>query len=212
MTSPNPEAQSGTDETGQSAGTPEGQGTGENGGAGQSAGETATSSETVSKADHEKALERMRAADRRASETEAKLKQLLEKDLPEQEKLKGRLAELEAEREKDREALKDARLELAFFKDGGKFKWKNPATALKLADLSNVEIDADGTVRNLTSALEALAKSDPYLLDTDSKEEDGPKGSTGAPSNAGKPPSSGSVVGQMASRIPALRTRIGKPS
>jgi hypothetical protein len=54
-------------------------------------------------------------------------------------------------------------LENAFLKDNT-HQWQSPARALQLADLKEVEIDDDGSVHGLRKALDALAKSDPYLL------------------------------------------------
>lgn len=214
MTSPDPNAQSGTD-PGQSAGGSEGQGTGAADQTGQSAGTTAETAkpneETVSRSDFDRQREQLRAADQKRVEAEKALRDLVEKDLPEQERLKTRLTELEAENEAAKAELRQARLELAFFKDN-KHKWQNPATALKLADLSKVDVDDSGEVRNLTAALDALAKSDPYLLSKDDAEGEKPKGSTGAPSNSGKPSDGNTSVAGLASRVPALRTRgIGIP-
>lgn len=209
MTSPGPEAQSGTGEP-QSGDAGTGQETGTNGETTQSGGQTQESSqtaeETVAKSEYQKALERMRAADQRAGKVEAELKQLKEKDLPEQEKLRNDLAEVSADRDKAREELKTTRLELAFFRSN-KHQWQSPATALKLADLSAVTIEDDGTVRGLDAALDALAKSDAYLLKPkDGEDKDGPKGSTGAPSTGTGSTKTG-LPTNMTSRIPALRTR-----
>ena len=41
-----------------------------------------------------------------------------------------------------------------------------------MADLSRVEVDKDGSVKGLSEALEALAKSDPYLIKTEEKTSD----------------------------------------
>lgn len=59
-----------------------------------------------------------------------------------------------------------------------KVKFRNPKTALRVLDLDDVEITEDGDVEGLEEAIEALAKSDPYLLETgkkDDDEEDGKK-------------------------------------
>lgn len=51
-------------------------------------------------------------------------------------------------------------------------KFKNPKTAFRLLDLDDVEIDEDGDITGLDDAIKALAKSDPYLLDTGKKDDD----------------------------------------
>lgn len=68
----------------------------------------------------------------------------------------------------------DLRIQLAFVSNK-KYTWKNPKAALKIADLSDVDISDDGEVEGLDEALDALAESDPYLLDdssTDDSDED----------------------------------------
>ena len=67
-------------------------------------------------------------------------------------------------------ANEQLRIQLAFVSNT-KHQWKDPEAALKLADLSDVEIDDDGQVEGLDEALEELAKSKPYLL-AESKSED----------------------------------------
>lgn len=221
MTSPDPNAQGGTGSA--SSGADGGQGTdpanagntgapsgNSNSGQGQGTGQQQNQGDakTVSQADFDALTNRLRAADQKREEAQKALKELVEKDLPAQQKLQKELAEANAERDKLREDLRKTRMENAFLNDNT-FKWKNPKTALKLADLSKVEIDEDGTVRNLSAALEALAKSDPYLLEDKEEDDEDPKdkgkGSTGAPGTGQKQEAS-SIKG-LASRLPAMRTR-----
>lgn len=78
------------------------------------------------------------------------------------------------ELEKDRDALlganEELRIENAFLRNT-KHTWKNPATALKLLDRSEIDIADDGSIEGLEEALDALAESDPYLL-AEQKDED----------------------------------------
>jgi hypothetical protein len=107
------------------------------------------------------------------------------------------------ELEQDREALlgsnADLRIENAFLKSN-KYAWKNPSTALRLLDRSEIDLGDDGEVEGLEEALDALAKSDPYLLaeqkDDDDDDEDDekpkPRKRTGQPvqkkrTNKGQP-------------------------
>jgi outer membrane murein-binding lipoprotein Lpp len=190
---------SGTDATGTTdAGT-------QSGATGTDAGSTDSARDT----ELEQVRARMRAADQRAAKAEADLKAIREKDLPEVEKLKTQVAELTAAKEKAEEDLKATRLDAAFLRDN-KYKWKNPGVALKLADLSAVDIDDDGKVSGLVKALDALAKEHPYLVepaDSGEGEGEGAKGSTGAPSNSGRGSDTKLDMKKMAARIPALRTR-----
>lgn len=146
--------------------------------------------ETISKEEFEKLAERMRNADRRASTAESKLKEIEDKDKSELEKATRDLGEVTKERDQLKDQNKELALQLAFVSDN-RYEWKNPKAALKLADLSEVEIGDDGKVTGLDKALQALAKSDGYLL----KEKEDGEGSGGdekdPPSGAGgskKPP------------------------
>lgn len=214
MTTPDSGAQSGAE--GAQSGVPNEAGTGaETGTTGQSAGaepgtgtnDATTPPATVSAEEFERLRVQLRAADQNKAKAEAELKNLRDKDLPQIEKLTRDNTELTARAEQAEAALRQTRLENAFLTDNT-HTWNNPKTALRLADLSKVEVDEDGTVRNLKPALEALAKSDPYLLapKTEGEAEKG-KGSTGVPGSAGAPASRKTDVGAMASRLPALRTR-----
>lgn len=217
MADPENGAQSGTDpaQSGQDGTQGTGNGTGTTDPATQSGGGTSNSGSTdgtatVSAEELERQRERTRAADQRASKLEAELKQIRDKDLPEAEKIKRDLEEANAERDKLREDLKQSRLEMAFLKDN-KYKWKNPATALKLADLSSVEVEDDGKVVGLDAALAALAKSDPYLLDTETSGDGNGSGGTGATGASGaggrQSDSTKTDLKKAAIRIPALRSR-----
>lgn len=178
---------------------------------GDAGAQSGTSTETApaaryTEAEMEAIRNRMRAADQKSGQLEAQLRQLQDKDLPELEKLKRDFDAATKEREALKVAVNQTRLENAFLKDN-KYKWKNSSAALKLADLSKVEINEDGTVMGLTQALDALAKSDPYLLDTEETKQE-PTGSTGVPgTNGRKADSTGTDLKKLAVRMPALRSR-----
>lgn len=217
MTTPDQSAQGGTPD-GQSAG--EGTGTGQEtdpnvgtqSGAGNQGQGQQNSTGTVSLEEHERIRARMAAADQRAGKAEAELRQLRDKDLPALQKAERDLVDVTARAEKAEAALKQSRLDNAFFTDN-KYTWKNPKTALKLADLSKVEVDEDGTVTGLTAALDALAKSDPYLLEDKKSEDDEDKGKEGKGSTGalgtGGPGQQPKVTDdkKLAARFPSLRTR-----
>lgn len=202
-------AQSGAEGTQSGAGETTGNGGENSGSQTESTGSSAQSGateETVSKADLLKQQDRTRAADERAARAEAALKQLRDKDLPEAEKLKRDYEEAQTQVKTLTERNTKLALENAFLKDNT-YTWQNPARALQLIDLSQVEIDAEGSVTGLKEALKALATSDPYLI---KKEAEG-TGNTPPPtssggnggSSSGKPSTKG-----LAARIPALNTRV----
>ena len=206
-------AQGGTQDGG--TGTGNDQGTGTQSGTGTQDGGTGqqqTTAGTVSQAEYDRRMEQLRVADQKRQAAETELKQLRDKDIPALEKLQRDLTEATQRAEKAEADLKQSRLENAFFTDNT-YKWKNPKTALKLADLTNVEIDDAGVVHNLKGALEALAKAEPYLIDTGegSGENDdkgqGSKGSTGALGTGGAGNMKPDAKKVLAARVPALRTR-----
>lgn len=212
MTTPVGEgAQSGAEGTQSGAGentganngsTDSGTGTGAQSGTEQ---QTATTQDGVSRADFDALRQRMQAADQRAGRAEQELKQLRDKDLPEAEKLKRDYEESQVQVQQLQETNRQLALKVAFLSDNT-YSWHNPERALKLVDLSQVEIAADGTVNGLKDALKALATSDAYLIKQEVKEEPKPPAGTAPGNNGG---SSGTTKTKgMAARIPALNTRV----
>lgn len=114
---------------------------------------------------------RRKEAEKRAEEAEKELRELRKKDQPEKEKVETELKELRTQNESLSGQLRETLLENSFLRDNS-YSWHNPSRALRLADLSKVEIDDDGTVHGLKNALDALAKSDPYLISKESKDKD----------------------------------------
>jgi hypothetical protein len=137
-------------------------------------------------------------------ELAAKLKAIEDKDKSELDKATGGLTEAQAKAEKLAAQNQELVIQNAFLMDN-KHTWANPKAALKLADLSDVEIDEDGNVTGLAEALAALAKSDPYLLkaEKDDDDEDDEKGPTGQP--VGKKPRGNPSRDKLLDKYPALR-------
>jgi hypothetical protein len=214
MSDLDPGAQSGTDPAQSGVVNPQGTNDGTNvvadnnsGSAGTGGTEGAKPEARYTEAEVEAIRNRMRAADQNSAKFQAELQQLRDKDLPALEKLNRDLTAVAQERDKLKVAVNETRLENEFLKNN-KFKWKNPASALKLADLTNVEVHEDGSVTGLTQALDALAKSDAYLLETATEEAvEEPKGSTGAPGTNGRKGETGTDLKKLAVRMPALRSR-----
>jgi minor structural protein GP20 len=99
------------------------------------------------------------------------LKEFTDKDKSAGDKAIARVTELEELGTKLAEENQKLRIDNAFLKQT-EFALKNPALAQKVVDLSEVEIDEDGTVTGLKEALEALKKTDPYLFKDSSSDED----------------------------------------
>lgn len=110
-----------------------------------------------------KARKRAQDAEQRANDLEQRLNKLENKDKPETDLLKSENETLKSENTSLRETLQQSRLENAFLSDNS-FEWHNPSHAMRLTDLSDVDIDDDGSVTGLKEALEATAKEYPYLL------------------------------------------------
>lgn len=137
----------------------------------------------------------------------AKLKEIEDKDKGAAEKLTESVKDLTTKIEAKDKTIEDLALRNAFLSDTT-FKWKNPVTALKLVDLSKVEIDDDGEVEGMTEALKALAKSDPYLLETSKDDED--EDEDKQPPAAGEAPKTKQTKGnanrdKLIKKYPALR-------
>lgn len=146
-----------------------------------------------------------RDAKARAEAAEAKLKEIDDANKSEIDRATARAAELEAENAQAQAALKEARIQNAFLASN-KYQWHNAERALALVDLSEVTIDEDGKVTGLDKALEALAKSDSYLIKGDDAGDGTPPGSTGAPAGTGKKKDPAVATReQLASKYPILR-------
>jgi FtsZ-binding cell division protein ZapB len=124
-------------------------------------------------------------AEQRADELQAELDKVKNKDLPAVEKLTKERDELRVQRDDLEEKLKQARLENAFLSDNT-YTWHNPSRALQVADLSDVDFDDDGKVHGLKAALDELARSDPYLINTDDSSDDKKK-KAGGPKTGDEP-------------------------
>jgi hypothetical protein len=176
--------------------------------------------EVVSKRKLDKALERMKAADRRSSELQAKLDEL--KDAAKvPDEIKRELAEVKAvlaEKDKAIETITKARnastIKLAALTIKGAPDWENVEAALRLTDLEDVDVEDDGTVdkRALKAALKKTALEHPYLVkkpakDTTDTSGAGTGGGTGSTMNkrTGKPQAADRAT--LATRFPVLNQR-----
>jgi hypothetical protein len=95
------------------------------------------------------------------------------------------------------------------FLQSNKHKWKSATAALKLADLSKVEIDPKtGSVMGLDDALDALVAENPWLLEADEnnddkKDDDDPNK---RPRRTGTPPADKDKKGDKSSQ--AVKARL----
>lgn len=200
-------AQSGTEPNGTQSGTGSSSDANNTGGTDTGAQSGATPpAETVSRADFDRLRAQLQAADQKRTEAESKYTQLVDKDLPAQEKLTRDL-QAATERATVLEGeVKKLRVDNAFLKDNT-HKWQDAGTALQLLDMSAVEIDSEGTVTGLKEALAKLAKEKPFLISSESvAQDDAPAGGT-VPGTNGKPGTDTPQRKALESRFGQLRTR-----
>lgn len=119
----------------------------------------------------------LRAAEKERDDLSTRLKALEDKDKPTDEVVKRDLEEARSKADKLAEKMRTQNIELAFFKSNT-VDWVDPADALRLIDLDDIEVDDDGTVdpKALRAALKDLAKRKPHLVKpvkpTESEDDD----------------------------------------
>lgn len=136
--------------------------------------------------EYEKLKTRMKAADKRASDTETRLRTLENKDKKPEEITSQEAIDAKAKADKLAEDNRTLRLHNAFLASNT-VDWVDPEDALHLVDLSDVDVDDDGIVdrKALARALRDLAKRKPHLVkkskasgkDDDDEEDDEDQGS-----------------------------------
>lgn len=162
-----------------------------------------TSGDVVTRADLEKALDRMKAADKRASTLENELKEIKRKEQSELENAKTDLQEVTKQRDALAKKVDEMALENAFLTDN-KHTWHDPTDALRLMDREGVEIK-DGSVNGLKQAIEKLAKAKPHLIKQVDGDENGSSAASGSANNGNRKGSGKTPKSDMSSRFPALR-------
>lgn len=148
----------------------------------------------VDRAEYERVKRHRAAADRRKAELETENATLKTenaalkaegKDGKPDEATTARVTELQSTNEKLAEQIQSLRINNAFL-SANDYTWHDPEDAMRLADLSEVEIEEDGTVVGLKEALKKLAKAKPHLIkkaeskvkdDEDDDDEKPPSGS-----------------------------------
>lgn len=200
--------QSGAEGTGTD---PNAQGQGAQSGTGTPPEGQAQSGQTYSETEYKALMARMQAADKRASENEAALRQLRDKDMPELQKAQRDLQELTSQNQQLTAELGTLRIANAFLTDNS-FEWHNAEAAMQLLDRSRITIDSDGKVTGMKDALKALATAHPYLL-----KPKAPDQQQTPPPPPGTPPANGGIGGgagtapaqaDLMKRFPAMRSRI----
>ena len=149
-------------------------------------------------------------AERKLNERLAEDRKAEEAQLGEVEKTKRQLDETSTRAQQLEATNRRLALDNAFLM-ANETQWHNPAAARRLVDLSEVELDDDGSVKNpdaLKAAIKKLAKDEPYLVKAATKEEQPPQ----PPPSSGQAPQGGQQTGQngidrtaLLQKYPALR-------
>lgn len=100
---------------------------------------------------------------RELTEAKEKLTEIERAAMDETTRTKAERDDLQAKYETAQKALQDRSIENAFLMNN-KHEWHNPATALRLLSRDDLKVQDDGSVVGIDAAIEALSKSDPYLL------------------------------------------------
>jgi hypothetical protein len=128
--------------------------------------------EKVDRAEYERVKRHRAAADRRKAELETEVSTLKTenaalkaegKDGKLDEATTARVTELQKTVDESSKTIQTLRINNAFL-SANDFTWHDPEDAMRLADLSEVEIEEDGTVVGLKEALKKLAKAKPHLI------------------------------------------------
>lgn len=185
----------GTGSGGAGTGTGEGAGGTGDGGTGDSGaeGDGTGKEEKVSRKEFEDILNRMRAADQRASKLEEEKKQTERAKLDDTERTKVELNEAKEENSKLQQEVTDLRLKLAWSTSAGSVAWYDAEDALAIAERKGVlkeATDDKGNVdsKKLKAAVEAFVKNHKHLVNgsTTGKEEKQPNTVTGVGAKGNK--------------------------
>lgn len=158
--------------------------------------------------------QKLSLSDKRAQDAETKLRDAERAKMDELTRTKAELEEAKQKLAQAEEHAKQQQIQLAFLQDNT-YKWRDPAVALKVADMSGVQFKEDGTVQGLKEALKTLAEKNPWMLDTGDGQQQQGQGGTGQPAPArrtvpGNDTGRGNASDRnaMETKFPALRGRV----
>lgn len=135
---------------------------------------TGEGTETVTKADLDAITERMKAADRRATAAEQKVKEYEDKDKGDLQKATERVTELEGVVTQKDETIRTLVIRNAFLAENS-YTWHDPEDAFGFvrAELKDAEVDEDGKLKgvNMKNVVKSLADRKKYLVKTETATE-----------------------------------------
>jgi hypothetical protein len=153
----------------------------------------------------ERVRNRMRAADKRASDLEKQLKAIADKDKTDLQRATDEAAEAKKAHADLLESLRSTRLQNAFLNDTS-VTWNDPADAFALMDKSDLEIDDEGKISGMANAIKKLAAAKKYLV----KETDSSTAASGSSVNGKRKGDDGNTKpdrAALAKDFPALGRR-----
>lgn len=153
-----------------------------------------------------------REAQKKVKELEDEKRERENAEKPELDRLRSEHEELQKRFDKVTPLLETQAIKLAFYESGAAALFQKPATALRLLDLSDIEVE-DGEVDNdaIQELAEKLLKEEPYLAASGGKgdeddEDDERKGQpSGRQTNGAKKKKGSTDFEALASKFPALR-------
>lgn len=172
-----------------------------------------SSEKTVSEAKYLQIKAQLQASDRKKQAALDELNRLKTKDMPEAERAATELKEAREQAAAYKDRFEKTARTNAFLTASSELKvvWVNADTALRLAELDELEINDDGSVDGIKDAVKALVKDHPYLLapkdseDTNGKEKGPTKsGSVVGSKNQGKKPEGEISKEDLLKRFPNL--------
>lgn len=139
-------------------------------------------------------------------DAQKRLKEIDDAGRSETDRLKAKVEELEKQKTELAEGNQKLAIKNAFLADKT-HEWRNPASALKLLDLSEISINDDGDVTGLKDAIKKLADSDSYLLAPKDEDTGQTKEPSGDKTPARKKTKQESSREQLVQRFPGLANR-----
>lgn len=121
---------------------------------------------TYTQAEVDKLINESKGYRKRAQDSEKLLKEINDAQLSEIDKAKKDAETFAKERDDARAELRRERFQAAVLNAAYKAKFNDPSDAISLISMNDVELDDEGKPKtnSLTSAIERLTKSKPYLI------------------------------------------------
>lgn len=142
---------------------------------------------TYTQAEVDRLINESKGYRKRAQDSEKALKEINDAQLSELDKTKKDAETFAKERDDARAELRRERFQAAVLSAAYKAKFNDPSDAISLISMNDVELDEDGKPKtnSLTSAIDRLTKSKPYLI-TPPSAGDGDGGARGTVPNNDK--------------------------